>query len=605
MVVFIVNYTDFGLNREGYSLGNEALTDAFSAMRNCFDENVYFYNLEDDTCIFSDKLADLLGLPSGVFGNAYNSIFNLIYESDRNLYSSVMSLVKSKKRSRFMLEYRITAKDGSIIRVNDKANIIKTESNVDRILAGRLIFENGTAYKDKLTGLEVFDRCVHDYNSFLRRKTEVSGFLMKIGIDNMNAINERMGKSVGDKVIQIVAKCAQKALPKETFLYRGYEDDFMIMNLSGGTAIDGGKIYSTIKRFISESEHEIDYKVIFTISAGIVAFVSSATPFNDLQQRINFAFQYIKDHGKNSIKAFDSKEYKKHLDKFDLQEQLRLAIKKDYEGFKMYYQPLIDATKISENADDFAKAPVIGAEALLRWEHPRFGFLGAGEIIPTLEEFNLIVPLGRWILLTACRQCKTWNKYLPHFHMSINLSYVQIEKSDLVFDVRNALEKSGVNPENIVLEITESGSIDTDKIIPLLKQLRELGVGIDIDDFGTGYSNMRYLQEMNADTLKLDYTMIQKAVTGDVNSKDKVVVDHIARLAKDLNMKICMEGIESKEDVKKLIGLGPNKFQGFLFGSPMDADTFVKKKFNLPNERPAVDADQFFDENLSRHLPQS
>lgn len=220
MVVFIVNYTDFGLNREGYSLGNEALTDAFSAMRNCFDENVYFYNLEDDTCIFSDKLADLLGLPSGVFGNAYNSIFNLIYESDRNLYASVMSLVKSKKRSRFMLEYRITAKDGSIIRVNDKANIIKTESNVDRILAGRLIFENGTAYKDKLTGLEVFDRCVHDYNSFLRRKTEVSGFLMKIGIDNMNAINERMGKSVGDKVIQIVAKCAQKALPKETFLYR-------------------------------------------------------------------------------------------------------------------------------------------------------------------------------------------------------------------------------------------------------------------------------------------------------------------------------------------------------------------------------------------------
>ena len=185
-------------------------------------------------------------------------------------------------------------------------------------------------------------------------------------------------------------------------------------------------------------------------------------------------------------------------------------IKKDYEGFKMYYQPLIDATKISENADDFAKAPVIGAEALLRWEHPRFGFLGAGEIIPTLEEFNLIVPLGRWILLTACRQCKLWNKYLPHFHMSINLSYVQIEKSDLVFDVRNALEKSGVNPENIVLEITESGSIDTDKIIPLLKQLRELGVGIDIDDFGTGYSNMRYLQEMNADTLKLDYTMIQK-----------------------------------------------------------------------------------------------
>lgn len=577
----------------------------FSFMRNCFDENVYIIDLKKNTCILSDKLATTLNLPTNEFPNAFETLLNNVYELDRPLYLSVMSLVQLKKRKDIMLEYRVSTSSNSLIRINNKARIISDSNNDMNYIVGRLIIENNQEHKDSLTGLYNFEHCIQDYESALRRNKILSGFLIKIGIDNINLINERMGKEIGDKVIQIVAKCAEKACDENTFVYRGAEDNFIVMNLKGGTGPDAGKLYSNIKRYISDSENEIDYRVIFTISAGLVAFLDADTSFNDLLQRINFSLRYVKGHGKNSIKTFSFKEYQKHLDKFDLQEQLRLAIKNNYRGFKLYYQPVIDATEINENTHDYSKSSVIGAEALLRWEHPKFGLLGAGEIIPILEEFNLIVPLGRWILFTACKQCKAWNQYLPHFRMSINLSYIQIEKSDLLFDVKNALERSKVNPQNIVLEITESGSLETKDVLPLLKKLHELNIGIDIDDFGTGYSNMRYLQEMNADTLKLDYTMIQKAVKGDGSKKDKIVVDHIAKLAKDLNMKICMEGIETPEDVQKLIGLKPNKFQGFLFGHPMDADSFWTNKLNQNQSLstlPPVDTETFIDENLSKNI---
>ncbi len=578
----------------------DTLMQSFSLIKDCGDQNLYIINLSKNTCMLSTKLAQFLNLSKEEFGNAFETLLSLVCESDRPLYLSVMSLVKAGRRKDFMIEYRLTNTGENVLRINNKASFV-TDNKTNYII-GRLQVENNHKNKDPLTDLDDFDHCMQDYESNLRRRNQLSGFLLKIGIDNMNAINERMGKDIGDKVIQIVAKCAEKACGKGDMLYRGTEDDFLIVNLDGGTGPEAGKIYSDLKRFISESEYEIDYKVIFTISAGLVAFLSMQTPFNDLLQRANFALQNVKDNGKNNIKTFNFKEYQKYLDKFDLQEKLRIAIKNNYQGFKLFYQPVIDATQIDKEMSDFSKAVVIGAEALLRWEHPKFGLLGAAEIIPILEEFDLIVPLGRWILFTACQQCKAWNQYLPHFRMSINLSYIQIKKSDLIFDIKNALDKSKVNPQNIVLEITESGSLESKDVIPLLKKLHDLNVGIDIDDFGTGYSNMRYLQEMNADTLKLDYTMIQKAVKNSANSKDKIVVDHIAKLAKDLNMKICMEGIESPEDVQKLIGLKPNKFQGFLFGQPMDADRFCENKLHLDTTILPVDTETFIDNNLSKEI---
>jgi len=228
---------------------------------------------------------------------------------------------------------------------------------------------------------------------------------------------------------------------------------------------------------------------------------------------------------------------------------------------------------------------------LLRWGPPNSEKLPADQVIPVLEETGLMAPVGRWILMKAFNQCHVWNQYDKNFHMSVNLSYVQIERSDILFDVECALEKTKVRPENITLEITESGYIDHDELQRLFDELHKLGINVDIDDFGTGYSNLRYLQNLHANTLKLDYTFVHKAVMGKDGDSERRVIEHIINMAHDLGMKVCLEGIESEADVEILAKLKPDKFQGFFFGKPVSSYAFLdkNKKYFRDNAPPKSD----------------
>ncbi len=344
------------------------------------------------------------------------------------------------------------------------------------------------------------------------------------------------------------------------------------MNLSGGTGEDAQELYRMLKRCIADVEQQLAYEVVFTVSAGAVAFFGAVPPLDDLVKKLDFSVSQAKKRGKNTLVMFNAVEYAQHLHRIDLQEKLRLAVKDGCRGFELYYQPVIDAHRVydDKNAE---QNKVIGAEALLRWSCPGLGMLMPDEFIPILEQSSLIIPVGRWILTHAFTQCREWNKIDPSFCMSVNLSYIQIKKNDILTDVQLALEASGVNPENLVLELTESGSIENDtEIQSLLDSFAEMHIKIDIDDFGTGYSNLRYLQDIHANTLKLDYSFVHKATTG--NGGEAKVIKYISDMAHDLNMTICLEGVESDDDVKKLKSCEPDKFQGFHFGRPMNAVQF-------------------------------
>ena len=197
------------------------------------------------------------------------------------------------------------------------------------------------------------------------------------------------------------------------------------------------------------------------------------------------------------------------------------------------------------------------------------------DFVPILERTGMIVAVGRWILRTAFTQCHIWNRIQKDFRISVNLSYVQVKKSDILRDVETALITSSVNPNNIVLELTESGYIDNiDKLHDLIEDFIALGMNIDIDDFGTGYSNLRYLQYLKADTLKLDYSFVQKAIGG--NEGDRKIIRHITEMAHELNMDVCMEGVESENDIEKLLEYKPDRFQGYFFGKPCNNEDFFK-----------------------------
>ena len=395
---------------------------------------------------------------------------------------------------------------------------------------------------------------------------------MKINIDNMRNINEKFGLAVGNYVLYLVSDCIKRAVSNGTRLYKLSGDEFVCMNLSGDTASGAQKLYTKIKQNIAEIEQKIDYEVMFTVSAGAVAFFKDKSPIDDLLKKVDFTLQSAKDSGRNSLQLFNAVSYTRHIKELDLQERLRKSIKNGFEGFELYYQPVIDAKKIYLDSEN-SVFNVIGAEALLRWNCPELGVVMPSQFIPILEKTGLIIPVGRWILLAGFNQCRKFNALQKNFHLNLNLSYIQVKRSDILSDVMMALEKSGVNPKNITLELTESGYMDNaQELQNLVASFQKMGINVDIDDFGTGYSNLRYLQYLNASTLKLDYSFVHKATGGDEG--DRKVIKHISQMAHELGMKVCMEGVETLEDVEKLSEYGADKYQGFYFGRPCTAVDF-------------------------------
>ncbi|MCR5290885.1 MAG: EAL domain-containing protein [Treponema sp.] len=545
---------------------------AYSLLKDYIDEYIYVFNLEEDTYTISDKILDTFNFPDSSFSNAAMELLKLIIPDDRATYITALDKLRSGRQKDMSIVCRWIDKRGIPILVSDVARLMPDENGKEVLLMGRISLNSSDQRKDPLTGLFKKDFCRNDYEKERNNHGHVSGFILKIDIDNLSDINEQMGYETGDAVLRIAADCAKRACPPNMRVYR-VDDGFAFLNLVEGTSADAKRVYAVMKRLVAKAEKTTGYNILFTISGGLVAFYRETAPYSDVVQKLNYVMRQTKSNGCNMLTMFSATDYSKHLDRLNLLEHLRISVRNNFEGFELYYQPVVDARPLKGGKEDKTNVSVIGAEALLRWHHPEYNLLGANEIISVLEECGLIIPLGRWILLTAFTQCEIWNQYKPDFRMSVNLSYIQIEKSDLLFDVKMALEKSGVNPKNIILEITESGYIESSEMKKLIDDLSALGVNIDIDDFGTGYSNMRYLQTIHANTLKLDYSIIHKAVSEESN--DMVIVQYITRMAHELGMSVCMEGIESLEDIQKLTFMKPDKFQGYLFGRPVNAQTFV------------------------------
>lgn len=536
------------------------------ALSNCTDSFVYIFDLEADSVFLSEQATSIFDFPQKKFGHAKETFQRLVYKEDVNFFSLELDNVKSKKKENFNLEFRAVNKNGKPIWLNMRGTVLPIGKNHSSVLIGRIAIIDDQDKIDSLTNLPTESQLHKDFAHVWTKSQKVSGFILKVDVDNLGSINEQFGNHTGDFVLSLVSDCVKRSAKGLALSYKLNSDEFVCMNLTGASAVDAQKIYQNLKRCIAETEQKIDYEVVFTISAGAVAFFNDTTQLDELLKKTNYTITAAKNKGRNNLTLFNAVEYSKHLRNLDLQEKLRESVKNNFEGFQLFYQPVVDAHEIYIDAGK-SVSNVIGAEALLRWSCPKYGIITPDEFVPILEKSGLIIPVGRWILLTGFNQCKEWNKVQKDFHMSINLSYIQVKKSDILSDVQIALERSGVKPENITLELTESGYMDnTQELQSLVDSFRALGLKVDIDDFGTGYSNLRYLQYLHAYTLKLDYSFVHKATSGDIG--DTKIIKHITQMAHELDMKVCMEGIETEEDIEKLKIYDPDKYQGFFFGRP-------------------------------------
>lgn len=267
-----------------------------------------------------------------------------------------------------------------------------------------------------------------------------------------------------------------------------------------------------------------------------------------------------KESGKNTYVFYTKQMSHYQVDQFKLQSHLKTAITD--RQFVLHYQPQIDLTTNR----------IIGAEALIRWNHPQMGMVSPMSFIPLAESSGLIVPIGQWVIEESCRQAVQWHKQGLHITVAVNISAIQFKRGNLVEIISNALNASGINPAYLEIELTESIMMhDVDATFQTVQALKGLGVQLSIDDFGTGYSSLAYLKRFAVDKLKIDQSFVRDILQ---DQEDAVIVSTIIQMAKSLNLKTIAEGVESKEVLALIEDFGCDEVQGYYFAKPMEAFQF-------------------------------
>lgn len=547
---------------QGMSL--EQIRSVIEIMQQSSDAYMFILDLTGDTYMLSEKATKRFPFHAVVIENCTDTLKSVVYPSDYEMVAADLEKCRSGEKDSHELEYRWLDRMGRVVWISCKGTVV-TGAEGHRLLIGA-VSELGTKAKaDNITGLRREVRFRGDMEQTLRDHPESVRYLMRIGIDNFKEINEKEGVEAGDEVLRELADCMIKTVDESVDIYRLVADEFMIVDTGKGRKREPRAVYRQIQETIAAMARNKEYSRFYTVSAGVLEGDFPGRTVEETMRFTEFALNEAKRNGRNKMVVFDRADYDVYLERLDICKSLRQDVSHDFRGFEVYYQPIV-------SAEDYR---LVGAEALLRWNNEKLGSVSPAVFIPVLEESGLIIPIGRYVLWEAAKTCKKWKQYIPEFHINVNLSYVQLYQSDMMRDVERCIQEVGIDPESLVLELTESGCIESDdRIRELFKDLKSKKIDLALDDFGTGYSNMRYLKEIDARTVKLDRTFVVQALN---NEYDYNIICHIIDMVHSLGSAVCMEGIEEKEELSRMMAAKPDMIQGYYFGKPSPAGQFEKQ----------------------------
>lgn len=422
------------------------------------------------------------------------------------------------------------------------------------------------AYYDALTGLPnrrlLLERLQFALARSARNRRE--GALLFIDLDNFKQLNDTLGHDMGDLLLQQVGKRLLDQLRQEDSLARLGGDEFVLMleNLEPDpqTAIAAieqvaGKLLAALARPFELPGHSHSSSA----SIGVALFSQPHDKPEELLKHADLAMYEAKAGGRNTLRFFDPRMQQALTARAALEHELRRAMAE--QQLLLHYQPQVDQ-----------RGELLGVEALLRWQHPQRGLVAPGEFIPLAESCGLILPLGRWLLHSACRQLASWaqDPARSGLTLAVNVSARQFHHPDFVADVLAALEASGADPQRLELELTESQLVpDIEALIGKMVQLKAHGVRFALDDFGTGYSSLSYLKRLPLDQLKIDRSFVHD-LQG--SASDTAIVRTILALGQALELRVIAEGVENQAQHDALLHLGCRYFQGYLYGAPQPAE---------------------------------
>lgn len=393
----------------------------------------------------------------------------------------------------------------------------------------------------------------------LSNRTEKLVAVVLADVDLFKTINDTMGHDLGDELLVKVAQRLSNSIRDYDTVSRFGGDEFVIILNQFSHTKDIVRIMDKIMRDINKPFCFEDRELFITISAGIALYPQDGADAETLIKHADAAMYNAKKMGKNRY-SFCSKDMKNEgLEKLELTNRLYRALEKDQ--LLVYYQPQID----------IETKKIVGFEALLRWALPDRGMIGPATFIPIAEQTGLINPIGKWVLETACRQNKIWqDKWDKKFRIAINVSIYQLNDPDFIKQVKGVLKETGLEPECLEIEITESAaSLNANFVVNILSRLKTMGINISIDDFGTEYSSLNRIKTLPVDTIKIDMQFVHGI---DGNEKDKAITKVIINLAKSLNLNVIAEGVETNTQFDFLSQRMCDEVQGYYFSEPMPAE---------------------------------
>ena len=487
-------------------------------------------------------------------------------------HQRLMQRLFNKQETKVQVETAIRSKNGQMLQVSWLHSVLNIPDSEAQVLSIGLDFTERQQAEKQLVWIANHDPLTALPNRLMfndevaRALKQHSGnkdiiAVLFCDLDSFKDVNDSLGHPVGDELLQQAAERIQSVICHDGLLARLGGDEFTVLLESRSSIQEIEDVATQLLKAFRESFFIDGYEIFSTLSIGIAMYPENATDVTTLVQYADVAMFDAKERGKNQLRFYHDERGSERYERFSLVNDLRRAL--EHDELKVYFQPQIDTRSGS----------VMGAEALLRWQHKELGMISPAKFIPLAEEQGLIIPIGEWVLREACKQGKILHDQGFYVRMGVNVAGQQIMHESLLSSVQRVISETGIDPKLVDLEVTESFLLRQPEItIPKLHKFRQMGMSLSMDDFGTGYSSLSYLKKLPLNTLKIDQSFVCDIGN---DPEGEAIVKAIIVLAKSLGLGVLAEGVETTEQLAYLRAHGCHLIQGYYFSRPLPVEAFV------------------------------